>query len=139
MWNGYCLHLNSFFQVKMNSTNNQWEFSFAVKLIIFLLLITILIIGRELLIPLTIAIFFTFLLYPVSRWLENHKIPRAISIIISLLIAIVFFGAIVYFFIYQLYSFGEDIPLLKEQITIKGSKGRADCHKFCVKYSKINH
>ena len=106
----------------MKSINNQWEYNVAVKLIIFLSVLTILIIGKDLLIPLMIAVFFTFLLYPVSIKLEKYKIPRAVSIIISILIAFIIFGALIYFFIDQLNSFSEDVPQLKNQLATKGRR-----------------
>ncbi len=106
----------------MNSIKNQWEYNIAVKLFIFLAVLAILIIGRDLLIPLMIAVFFTFLLYPISRKLESFKIPRALSIIISILLSIIIFGSLIYFFIDQLNSFSDDLPKLKNQIAVKGSR-----------------
>jgi predicted PurR-regulated permease PerM len=106
----------------MNSIKNNWEYKLAIRLFILLSVLTILILGKELFIPLTIAIFFTFLLYPVSHKLESFKFPRAIAIIISLLIAIIFFGGLIYFFINQLNSFSEDLPQLKMQLASKGSR-----------------
>jgi predicted PurR-regulated permease PerM len=106
----------------MSITNNQWEFNLAIKLFILLSIIVLLFMGQTLFVPLTIAIFFTFLLYPISRKLERYKVPRAIAIIISLLIAIIFFGGIVYFFIQQLNSFRDDLPELKTQLATKGGR-----------------
>ena len=106
----------------MNLNKNQWEYNIAVKLFIFLSVLAILIMGKDLLLPLMIAIFFTFLLYPISRKFESFKIPRALSIIVSILFSIIIFGGLIYFFINQLNSFSEDLPQLKNQIAIKGSR-----------------
>ena len=106
----------------MNLNKNQWEYNIAVKLFIFLAVLAILIMGKDLLLPLMIAIFFTFLLYPISRKFESFKIPRALSIIVSILFSIIIFGGLIYFFINQLNSFSEDLPQLKNQIAIKGSR-----------------
>ena len=106
----------------MNLNKNQWEYNIAVKLFIFLAVLTILIMGKDLLLPLMIAIFFTFLLYPISRKFESFKIPRSLSIIVSILFSIIIFGGLIYFFINQLNSFSEDLPQLKNQIAIKGSR-----------------
>ena len=46
----------------MKSIKNQWEYNVAVKLIIFLSVLTILIIGKDLLIPLMIAVFLWILM-----------------------------------------------------------------------------
>lgn len=106
----------------MTTEKNQWEFNFAVKLFILLAVIALLIAGSSLFIPLLLALFFTFLLFPISRFLEKYKFPRAIAIIISILIAMIFFGGLIYFFIGQLNSFRDDIPELREQVAQKGSR-----------------
>ena len=67
-------------------------------------------------------IFFTFLLFPISSKLEKYKIPRAFAIIISIFIAIIFFGGLIYFFVDQLNSFRDDLPQLKIQLANKGSR-----------------
>jgi len=106
----------------MSISKNQWEFNLAVKLFILLSVIFLLYIGQSLFVPLLIAIFFTFLLYPISGKLEKYKIPRAPAIIISIMIAIFFFGGVIYFFIQQLNSFGDDLPELKNQLATKGGR-----------------
>ena len=88
-------------------------------MIIAALLILLLIYAKELLVPFTIAIFFTFLLLPISNWLHQHKVPHALAIIISIIIAIIVFGGLIYFFYSQVQSFVDDWPALKEQLNKK--------------------
>ena len=106
----------------MSTPNTPVELKIAARLFILMSIIALLIIGKELFITLMIAIFFTFLLLPISQFLIRYKIPKPIAIIISILIAIIFFGGLVWFFIGQLNSFGEDLPHLKEQVIVKGSR-----------------
>ncbi len=106
----------------MAISKNQWEYELAIKLFILISIVVILTLGQALFVPLTIAIFFTFLLYPISSKLERHKFPRALAIIISILIAIIVFGGIIFFFFQQLNSFREDLPELKTQIANKGAR-----------------
>jgi len=92
-----------------------------VKLFLAILVVYVLVATREFLVPLAIAVLFTFLLLPVSQWLEKHGLPRWASILLSLLLAMFVFGAIIYFVITQAMGFREDIPLLKEQVLKKGN------------------
>jgi predicted PurR-regulated permease PerM len=93
----------------------------AVKLFIFIAVILIVVAGKTLFIPLMIAIFFTFLLFPISARLERKKIPRAVAIIISIIIAILFFGGLIFFFITQVNSFMDDLPQIKTSLVKKGT------------------
>ncbi len=99
------------------------ERTFSEKLLVRLLLlmgiIALLVVGKDILIPLTIAVFFTFLLLPISKKLEQWKCPRPLAIIISLIIAIAFFGALIYFFYAQILSFADDWPQLKIKLDDK--------------------
>lgn len=88
-------------------------------MIIAALVILLMVYARELLIPFTIAIFFTFLLLPVSNWLHSHKVPRVLAIILSIILAIIVFGGILYFILAQVQSFADDWPQLKEQLNKK--------------------
>ncbi len=106
----------------MAISKNQWEYNLATKLFIFLVVLFLLYVGQSLFVPLLIAIFFTFLLLPISDKLVKFKIPRAAAIIISILIAMFFFGGLIYFFIQQINSFGDDWPELKNQLAIKGGR-----------------
>lgn len=90
-----------------------------VKLLLLALVIAFLVLGKEILLPLTIAGFFTFLLLPVSQKLEQWKFPRAVAIIISIILAMAVFVAFIYFFYAQIISFADDIPALKKSLNLK--------------------
>jgi predicted PurR-regulated permease PerM len=91
----------------------------ALKLFIFIMVIAILVMASEILIPFTIAMFFTFLLLPVSEKLEQWKLNRSVAIIISILLAIAVFGVLLYFIFAQITSFADDWPELKKNLTVK--------------------
>ena len=97
------------------SENEKW----LVKLLLLGCVITLLIIAKEILIPLTVAVFFSFLLLPVSLLLERWRLPRAVAIIISIILAIAVFGGLLYFFYIQISSFASDWPELKKSIDQK--------------------
>ena len=92
---------------------------FTIKLFMVCLLVAVLIIARDVLIPLTIAIFFTFLLFPVSTKLEKWKFPRPLAIILSIILAMSVFAGILYFFYTQIISFADDLPVLQEKMNQK--------------------
>ncbi len=100
----------------MPDTTQPFYYHITVKLLLLALVIALLILAREVLIPLTIAMFFTFLLYPISRRLEKWKFPKAVAILVSILVAMAFFGGLLYFFYSQILSFAEDWPELQKKI-----------------------
>ncbi len=91
----------------------------AASLIIAVVTILLLVYAREILIPFTISIFFTFLLLPVSRWLHSIRIPMAISILMSIFLMMIILGSLVYFFYVQILYFKDDLPELNAKLTAK--------------------
>lgn len=91
----------------------------ATYLIIVSLTIAILVVGRTFLISITLAMLLSFLLLPISRYLEQKGLHRAISIIISILIAAIVIGGVGFFIFNQVANFAEDGPLLKEKLNEK--------------------
>ena len=91
-------------------------FRLTVKLLLTALIIAFLILAKNILIPLTIALFFTFLLMPVSRKLEKWHFPKALAILVSIVLAFAVFGALLYFFYAQVLSFVNDWPVLEKTI-----------------------
>jgi predicted PurR-regulated permease PerM len=93
-----------------------------VKLFLLVLVVYVLSVARDLLIPFTIAMLLTFLLLPLSERMEKIGLPRWLSIIITILLAILVFGSLIYFFVSQVISFREDIPLIRQQVALKGER-----------------
>ncbi len=79
---------------------------FAVVISFFLALLYL---GRGILIPLTIAFFFSMLLYPGARYLESHKMPRILAILILFVLFFMFIAGIVYFFGTQFYHLFQNV------------------------------
>ncbi len=75
--------------------------------------------AREIIIPIALAIFFTFLLFPISDWLQSKKWPKSLAILVSILFALVVVIGLLYFFIYQILSFREDLPELEKNLQTK--------------------
>lgn len=90
-----------------------------VCLILFLCIIVLLDIAKAFLIPFSIALLLTFLLYPISAKLEKWKFPRSLAIILSIILAFIVLGGVIYFISSQVMSFSEDAPALKEKVLQK--------------------
>lgn len=84
-------------------------------MLLLALVVALMILASDFLIPLTVSIFFAFLLMPVSDGLMKLKVPRALSVLISIFLAIAVFGGLIYFFYMQFESFADDWPALKQQ------------------------
>lgn len=91
----------------------------AVVLFITFMVIAFLYVASAFLIPLVFAILLSFLLLPVSRFLTRKGLHHGISIVLSILLALVVIGGIAFFFYTQIQSFAEDGPMLKEKFNEK--------------------
>lgn len=103
----------------MNVSEQPFYFQATIKLLLAGLIIAFLILAQNILIPLTIAIFFTFLLMPVSRRLEQWHIPKALSILLSIILAFAIVAVLLYFFVDQILSFVNDWPVLQKAFDAK--------------------
>ncbi len=80
-----------------------------------ILFVYILYMLADLLVPLAFSGLFAILLNPLYSRMLNLKIPKVISIILTLLLAIVVLGAIFYFLSSQIIQFGEMLPVMKQK------------------------
>jgi len=69
----------------------------------------------EILIPIAFALLLSILLNPLVTRFQRWKVPHAISIILTMLIALATIIAIGYFLSTQIMSFKSDLPLLKKK------------------------
>lgn len=113
------LSLSNFKIPRMNASEQPFYFRITIKLLLFSLIIAFLVLAKNVLLPFTLAIFFTFLLMPVSRRLEQWRFPKVIAILVSIVLALAIFVALLYFFYSQIISFVNDLPLLEKTLTSK--------------------
>ncbi len=73
-------------------------------------------VAQEILVPFAFAILLAVLLLPLVSFLERRKISRVLSIAISLFVAVLFIGAIIYFLSRQISIFVDDIPSIKKHL-----------------------
>jgi predicted PurR-regulated permease PerM len=103
----------------MSVSEQPFYIRLTFKLLLVVLVFYILGAAKDVLIPFTISVLFTFMLLPVSNLLIRWKIPRSLAILISILLAIVVVAGLLYFFYSQLLSFAEDLPLLQTKLIDK--------------------
>jgi predicted PurR-regulated permease PerM len=82
-----------------------------------ILFVYILFVLADILIPLAFSALFAILLNPLCNKFQKLKIPKIISIILTLLVAFLLLGGILYFLSSQIIQFGEMVPQLKEKFT----------------------
>jgi len=83
-----------------------------------IILFFILYIGQAIIIPLVFSFIIAILLDPIVNFLCKKKVNRLVAILISILVTIFCFSALVYFLISQIIMFGEMLPQLEEKIII---------------------
>lgn len=84
-------------------------------LLFFVLFIYGIIVAREFLYPIAFGFLLSYLLYPIANFLEMHRIPRILAILISIILAIVVIGSIFTFFYEQLANLIDDFDTLKKK------------------------
>jgi predicted PurR-regulated permease PerM len=103
----------------MTAPEQPFYIKATIKLLLAVLIIAFLILAQNILIPLTIAIFFTFLLMPVSRKLQHWHFPKTLAILLSIIAAFALVSVLLYFFINQVMSFVNDWPVLQKTLDAK--------------------
>ncbi len=79
------------------------------------LVIIILYVGKDIFVPLAFAALFSALLFPLSDFLERHKIPRLLSIFIAVAIASTVFAFLTTVIAMQIGQFSDELPRLKKE------------------------
>ncbi|MFO7852472.1 MAG: AI-2E family transporter [Bacteroidota bacterium] len=87
----------------------------ALYLLIPILFIYGIIEAKTFLFPLVLALLFAYLLYPVVHFLEKKGLPKALSILLSILAAIIIIGGIMLLFYSQLNKMFADFEKIKAQ------------------------
>lgn len=70
---------------------------------------------RGILVPFSFAVIFAILLNPLVNRFKRIGLGQIPAIIITMLIAIIIFGSVLYFLSSQIVGFGENFPVLKEK------------------------
>lgn len=86
------------------------------KLLLIILILAVLYFAKEFLIPLSIGAVLATLFLPFCRWLEKHKIPRAIATLFCLILLLLVIAGIGAMLGWQIFELTKDIELIKKHI-----------------------
>lgn len=88
----------------------------SIELLGIALVIAILVIGRDIIMPVVMAFFISIMLLPIYRFLRKYKVPESLSIILPILFVLVFIAGIVWFFSAQIGILVDDFPQIKQNV-----------------------
>lgn len=89
----------------------------SIELIGLMALVTVLVIGRDIIMPILMAFFISIMLLPVYRFLKRKKFPESLAIILPIMLVAIFVALIVWFFSNQIGVLVKDFPQIKANVT----------------------
>lgn len=101
----------------MTATTVPFYIKFSLTLLALSLLGAMIYFGSSIIMPLGFAIILAMLLLPVVNWLIKKGVPGVLAMILSILLAILFAGGIIYFLSSQVAEFMSDLPTIKEKLS----------------------
>src|SRR5687768_10051533 len=96
-----------------NNDSLPFYAKFSFNLLTIVLFGVIIFLGQDIIMPLFFSIVLAFLLLPITNWLVKKGMPQVPSMIISILIAVLFIGGVVYFLSVQIAHFTDDLPQIR--------------------------
>lgn len=88
----------------------------SIELLGLVLAIAILVVGRDIIMPIIMAFFISIMLLPVYRFLRKYKVPESLSIVLPILLVAIFIAGIVWFFSAQIANLVDDFPQIKKNV-----------------------
>lgn len=73
--------------------------------------------GRDIFIPLSLAVLVSFVLYPIARWMEAKGLPRMPAILICVFAMMLVLLAVVFLLVSQFLAFLQELPVIREKLT----------------------
>lgn len=88
----------------------------SIELLGIVLVITILVVGHSIIMPVIMAFFISIMLLPIYRFLIRIKIPETLAIILPIFLMLALIAGIVWFFTSQVSILVDDFPQIKQNI-----------------------
>ncbi len=79
-------------------------------------LFAILVLAKSILIPLSIALLISFILFPLARKFETGKIGKTLAAFLSILVVVLIIAGVIYFFSTQIISVAKEFTDFKDKI-----------------------
>lgn len=89
----------------------------SIELLGIFLLGYLLVIGKDIIMPVLMAFFISIMLLPVHNFFNRKKVPEALSIFLSILLLAIGVGVVVWFFSSQVSSLVADFPEIRKNVT----------------------
>jgi predicted PurR-regulated permease PerM len=103
------------------------------------LIVVLVYVGQGIIIPILFAILLASILLPLNKFLEKKGLHRVVSILLSLLLALVILGTIIYFLVHQIANFLDDLPTINERLDkLVGMTQKWISHTFSIGVRKQN-
>jgi predicted PurR-regulated permease PerM/methylmalonyl-CoA mutase cobalamin-binding subunit len=109
----------------MRNIDESRAVSQLLMLVTFTLAIVGLYVAKEVLLPFALAIFFSFILTPVSSWLERLRIGRIASVIVVTGITFVFLAGLTWLVTEQTIQLGAKLPEYRANLLAKARSAKA--------------
>ncbi len=100
----------------MTDVEQKWYVKYTYFLAALILTVYAMIMAKTILLPLLFALFFSILLSPICRWLENYKVPRILSSLAAIIVGLLFLAGIGFFFYNQMAAFARDADMFVERL-----------------------
>ncbi|WP_118976576.1 AI-2E family transporter [Taibaiella koreensis] len=100
--------------------NPKIQLPFYVRLSCTLISVTLIILlmhlGSSIFIPLFFAVLISFMLLPVTQWLERRRLPRGLAALIAILLFVLVIAGLIFFIGQQVSDFSKDIQNLSVRL-----------------------
>lgn len=100
------------------TTNQPFYFRFTMILLMLALIGMFIYLGSDLVVPFSLATLIAILLMPLCNFLQRKGLSRLFAVILSLLVAVLFIGGVLYFLSSQIASFFNDFDAIKKGINV---------------------
>ena len=90
----------------------------SLELLGLMAVVAVVVIGKDIIMPVLMAFFVTIMLLPIYRFLRRKKVPESLSIILPILVLAFFVALIVWFFSSQVGSLVSDFPQIKKNVSL---------------------
>lgn len=88
----------------------------SIELLGIALVITLLVVGKDIIMPIIMAFFISIMLLPIYRFLIKKKFPETLAIILPIVFMLIFLAGIVWFFSAQISILADDFPQIKQNV-----------------------
>jgi len=97
---------------------NKLSLNLATSLLAISLIVYILYVTQTVVLPILFSVILAVMVYPIARFIEKIGLNRALSTIISLLIAILIFSGITYLIVIQVIDISKDAATITDKLEV---------------------